>query len=712
MCIEGTYIPTVYASTPSSAAAGVPTARAGVVVVPSPAIPKPSTPVSNVNDNNVQGSTRMSGLDMLGNFFDFISGLCNLPYQGIFNDPLIAAACKRIPQFGLVWNKAGNATTTTYPGCNVQGCQCNLFPLDAEKRFFWFGVWIPPSQPTNVWTWSGGGVCLVLQVNSAGNGIKAGTGAIKLETKLFDFFGNFLCLPAVPPATCAKKKSLEAAVSILTGVGVGFSVDRSLKVDITKMPPLLVNARRRVSDVDEVTPTWTNVGGFPRLQPINLAAAVDAASTLRYTSDKEYFWACKYHAGWAFPTAVTADPYCSKLTAHVWMELLISPTEVLKRLQTKTGASLSPEANKPFQIGDLHFSFAMDATFVFSADKPETLVADVVKCLSPILTFSLFLLLLMIDFSFMLFGSVTMTLGLSKFSAGLFADWVIKLAALMVYFRKGGGGSAFYVTYSRGEAANDMGTIAGPAPNNPMAKEKATELYKNMARDNVIDALSGGEQPPPQGGVFPTGIQIQVYAIFTGCSGTFPNIQCSMDLNNIGFGFKVAICTGADTGFAVFLEKPTKNPQTDESDTLVFCFSDLKEEEKICINLGFLVWLLDVLDGFANMILAVAEGIIKTMEKLGNFVQKLVKSVVNVVASCWQPHVKWFRRRHYCNDYPRRRNCPMDQWCWGIGTWSTCGKNTHGATPFPQCRLWGMNPLCFNEPDRRRRESGGFSLFR
>jgi len=647
----------------------------------------------------------MSGLDMLGKFFDFMAGLCALPYQGLFNDPLIAEACKYIPQFGLVWNQPGNATTATNPGCNAQGCQCLKFPLDVAKKYFWFGVWVPPSPPAGtIWTWSGGGVCLALQVNSAGNGIKAGTGAIKLQTKLFDFIGNFLCPPAPAPIPeCPKKKALKAAVAVLTGIGVGFSVDRSLAVDLKGMPPLLINARRRTTDV-----TATNA---------------DAAPTEQYTSDKEYYWACKYHASWAFPTAVTADPYCSKLTAHVWMELTIALPNVFARPETKPAATVSPDADKPFQLSDL-FSFAMDVTFVFSADNPSTLVADVTSVLSPILAFSLFLLLLKIEFSFMLFGSVTITLGLKKFSAGLFADWIIKLAALMVYFRKGGGGAAFYLTYSRGEAANDMGTLAGPLPNNPAAKSCATDMYKNMGRDKVKDALAGGDEEV-KGGVIPTGIQIQAYAILTGCTGTFPNSVCAMDRKNIGFGHKTAICTAGGGGWTIYIEKPLENPKDGKSDSLVFCFSDLQETEKHCINLGFLLWLLDVLLGAAKMIMAIAQAIGKAIEKIGEVVVYVAKAVgqavvagaqavgtavvaagqavAQAVNNCFQPYDKWIRRRHWCDSYPRRRNSYMNMYCWGKGSWRTCGKNTHGETPFPGCRLWLHHPMCYNDYRRRRR---------
>jgi len=550
-----------------------------------------------------------------------------------------------------------------------------------------------------------------------------------METKLVDFICNFL-----PPKQAL---ALNATVAVLTTIGVGFSSDRSITVDLKGMPPLLVNARRRTTDVT--------------------ATDADAANTDQYTSDKEYYWACKYHASWAFPTAVTADPYCSKTTAHIWMTLCIALPSVIKRPETMpaadtvapnmaaaaaavgataTGAdamttaaaaaaasAATAAADSTWHISDL-FSLAMDVTFVFSADKPSTLVADVISVLSPILAFSLFLLLLKIEFSFMLFGSLTFTLGLKKFSSGMFADWIIKLAALMVYFRKGGGGAAFYVTYSRGEAANDMQTISGPLPNNPAAKTCAEDLYKNLGRDKVKDALSGGEEEV-KGGVIPTGIQIQFYAILTGCSGTFPNSVCAMDRKNIGFGHKTAICTAGGGGWTVYIEKPLENPKDGKSDSLVFCFSDLAEEEKFCINLGFLLWLLDVLLGAAKMVMAIAQAIGKAIEKIGEVVVYVAKAVgqavvagaqavgqavvagaqavAQAVNNCFQPYELWFRRRHWCDSYPRRRNAPMNMYCWGKGSWRTCGKNTHGETPFPGCRLWLHHPMCWNDFRRRRR---------
>ena len=63
---------------------------------------------------------------------------------------------------------------------------------------------------------------------------------------------------------------------------------------------------------------------------------------------------------------------------------------------------------------------------------------------------------------------------------------------------------------------------------------------------------------------------------------------CAMNRKNIGFGHKTAICTAGGGGWTVYIEKPLENPKDGKADSLVFCFSDLAEEEKMCINLGFL----------------------------------------------------------------------------------------------------------------------------
>jgi len=188
--------PPVIVSAPS--AVSTPSA-VGVSVPP---VPKPSVPVTNVNNNDAKGTTNMKGLDMLGSFFDMLAGLCVPPMTGNHADAIIIEICKYIPKFGLVWNKPGNSTTTTSPTCNVFGCQCHLFALDAAKKFFWFGLWVPPSLPMAVFSWSGGGICLSLRVNSAGNGIQAGTGALKLQTSLFDIMGNFLCQGRIKSWPC------------------------------------------------------------------------------------------------------------------------------------------------------------------------------------------------------------------------------------------------------------------------------------------------------------------------------------------------------------------------------------------------------------------------------------------------------------------------------------------------------------------------------
>jgi len=207
------------------------------------------------------------------------------------------------------------------------------------------------------------------------------------------------------------------------------------------------------------------------------------------------------------------------LNANLWFNIGIALPNVFKKPGTKSD-SISPEGNSQLGISDL-FSFALDVTFAFSADNPATLKEDVVSSLSPILAVSLFLLLLKIEFSFMFLGSVTFTLLLAKFSGNMLADWIIKMAALLVYFRKGGGGAAFYLTYSRGEASNDMATLAGPLPNKPAANAAAKELYKNMGKDKVKDCLkSGGTDASAS--MIPTGFQVQVYDIITWCTGTIP----------------------------------------------------------------------------------------------------------------------------------------------------------------------------------------------
>lgn len=69
------------------------------------------------------------------------------------------------------------------------------------------------------------------------------------------------------------------------------------------------------------------------------------------------------------------------------------------------------------------------------------------------------------------------------------------------------------------------------------------------------------------------------------------------------------------------------------------------------------------------------------------------------IGDCYQN--SWVRRRHWCEHHPRRRNSVMNQYCWGPGSWNTCGE--FGSVPYPGCRLLGVNPMCLNDNRRRRR---------
>jgi len=494
------------------------------------------------------------------------------------------------------------------------------------------------------------------------------------------------------------KQTLEAALAIVTAVGVGFSIDRSLLLDLDGQPELLINARRR--DTEEGVDSGVN----PNPNPL----------------PREYFWACKDHAAWAFPSAVSSDPYCSTLKGHIWMSVSIDLGNILqKKPGTKNVASVNkPEADEPLKISDL-FSFALDITIMFSADAPSDLVADVTNSLSPALAFTLFRLLLEIQFSIMCVGSVTMTVGFAQVSGGLFSDWTINMAALLLYFRKGGSGAAFYLTYSRGEAANDMGTLEGPPPNTPAAAKAAEDVYKDFETDNIKDALKGNEVNLVAG-LVPTGVQFQIYAIITGCSGTFPDVRCDIStMTGIGFGVKIAIITANGGGFAAFIEKPIEDPKEGKPDTLYFCISNLEETEKSCLNLGFLLWLLRCLAVLADIMMAVGRAFLeafeevgKFMEKVGEFVGKVVEVIgdtielvvdtaVQAIADCFPNN--WIRRRHWCNDYPRRRNLPMNEWCWGNAWKGNCGgysENGFGDTPAGHCRLMGIHPMCLSDAEK------------
>jgi len=536
---------------------------------------KPTLPVSNVNNNEDKGGTNLQGLGLFGSFFDWISMLCSSGGQS----QTMKEICKYTPKFGLIWHEPGNATTAkTRPRCNVHGCQCHGHPLDPAQTFFWFGVWVPPSPPIlTAFKWSGGGICIALRTKSSGQEIQPGTGSLRFQTSLLDVIGNFL--------GPAKKKALKAALAIVKLVAGGFSTERAFHLNLKGQPPLLVNARRRNNDDTHKE---------------------------HYTSDKEYFWQCINHAGWAFPSSL--DHACKAMTGHVYLNIVVNLKNVLKKKDTKNSAT---DTSKPFNVADL-FAFSMDLTIMVSADQPSSLAGDVVNSLSPVLAYTLFLLFLKISFSIMLVGSATMKLLLKKFSGGLFADWTIKLAAVLLYFRKTNAAGALYFTYSKGEAANDMAMLKGITPNVPAAKAVATSGFKLFSLDKVSDVLkAAGINVPSSMG--PTGLQVQIYAILTGCTGDFPNMKCNLNSNTVGFGFKLAMLIGGSNGYTAFLEKPLSNPTLQKSDTLVFCFSDLKETEPFCLDLGILLWLLDIFLDLVNMVLAVAQAMEKAIEAVGKF---------------------------------------------------------------------------------------------
>jgi len=659
------------------------------------AVQAPASPVADVNNNNNAGSTRMTGLDMLSDFFDWISNTCKPnPKAKKYSEKLILEVCKYLPKFGLVWNQPGNYTTKTVPACNIHGCQCIQHANRADRKFFWFGVHVPASPAGGVagLTWSGGGICLSLRTNAAGTGISPGTGSIKLQTSLFDIIGNFL--------GPAKKKALKAVLAILKTVAIGFSTDHSLAISLEGQPTLLVNARRRNGEVTATCKksacTSTKACGGSGTDKAECKS--DAADSTQYTSDKEYFWACKYHHTWAFPVSQQAQSWCKALNGNLWLHITVALPNVLKKTETQPAASSAGgKANKPFDIAGL-FSFSMDIALMFSVDNLATLSANFNDAIESEKSYNLFLALLTIDFSILCSGSVTVTLGLKKFSGGLFGNWVIKMAALLLYFRKGGGTAAFYLTYSLGSAATSLDTLAMPKCNKPAAMDTAKSLYDQYAADKVKDALKTGGADLA-GSFIPTGLQLQIYVILTGCSGTFPDIVCNFQSKTIGFGFKVALLT-LSGGYSAFIEKPLENPASGKADTLLLCISDMNEAEPACLNLGFLLELLNILGALADLVLEVGQAIGKVFESVGKFVD----AIVGLVGACFPAGNTWMRRRHWCADHWSSNNAfktqNVQKYCWGPLLWINCGDNPssplYGVDALPGCRLWGLHPMCLN----------------
>jgi hypothetical protein len=463
-----------------------------------------------------------------------------------------------------------------------------------------------------------------------------------MAATLFDIIVKVLpCVAGIPPHTCAIKTALELATKMVNFIGFGFSIDHSIQIDLEHMglPPLTANARRRT------TPS--------------AGTEKDGAATEQYTCDKEYYWQCKHHQTFAFPEENFDDgrpPYdahCKKLNGNIWMGVSVDLMKVFELPQ-----SLSPEANKksggrikdenaaklkrknaqnlddtayqrskkvlkekvfdfspePFSLSDL-FSLSFDLNVVFSVDNLKKMAGDMKTMIVPALAFGMWMLLWTIEFSIMCTGSVSFGILLGSFSGGLFNDWYIKLGCLLVYFRKGSKAIAFYITYSKGDLANDMQTVFPIKSNLPGVKEEAQKLHKNFLKDDMDDAMGGADFQVDEFlkvGMLPSGMQKQFYGILHGCDGSFPRISCEtggagLSAKNIGFGFKTVILLGGDNGFSVYVEKPLEDPKDKKSDSFLFCVGALGEE--FCINLGFLLFLLNCLAALADVVLALANWI-------------------------------------------------------------------------------------------------------
>jgi hypothetical protein len=654
--------------------------RAAVVACTTAPVVQPTSPVANIDNNQDAGGSKMEGLNTIGSFFDFVNTLCLMP------NLLIALVCQFMPKFGLVWNRKGDSTNAGYPACNIYGCQCLYHPLDPNRYFFWLGVHIPviPPVPILPFGWKGGGVCMFLRVNTGGSGIQPGTGGIKFQASLFDILQNFVALP-MTPVNAAIIAAIEVATNVISFIGFGFSTDWSLQLNLKGQPPLLVNARRRTSSQagNGCAQNGVCIGG---------------------TEDKEYFWQCKHHTSFAFPADgfdaghPGYDPYCSKLNANLWLGISINPMELkpLKTPQTKPAAADEAEGEqaKPLSLSDL-FSLSFDIHLLFSVDNLGTVAANIMDCISPVAAFSLFTVLLKLQFSIMATGNLHFTLLLGKFSGGLFNDWMIKLGAVLLYFRKGANlNFAFYLTFSLGEAANDMETFFTLTPNTPATKSVAGALHKNFAKDDVKDTLAQGQDSVDAPYGHPTGLQYQVYGILTGCTGDFPHMECNLNSKSVGFGFKACILFAGDNGFSTYIEKPLEDPTEGKPDTLVFCVSDLKEEEPACLNLGFLLFLLNCLLALAEIVLAIAQSVQQAFERVGKFVATIGQHIATAVNNCFPSRSHWMRRRSYCKDFHPYAASEENKYCWGPATWLDCDQ--YGVNPFPMCRLFGIHPMCLN----------------
>jgi len=179
----------------------------------------------------------MTGMELIGKLFDFMSWMCSAALQKFM--PLLKIPCAKIPRVGFVWNELPDKVTATSPKCNVDGCKCDFHPLQPDKKYMWFGIKIQPFEVVSPkpFKFEGAGVCMALRMH--GGAVHPGTGTLKMDTELANLVGLH---PMFPDNL---KVKLQAATKVLTGVAFGFSWDRSIKVTLQGQPELRSNSRRR-----------------------------------------------------------------------------------------------------------------------------------------------------------------------------------------------------------------------------------------------------------------------------------------------------------------------------------------------------------------------------------------------------------------------------------------------------------------------------------
>jgi hypothetical protein len=443
--------------------------------------------------------------------------------------------------------------------------------LSPQKRFFWFGVFIPEIP----FIASGGGICIFTRVNDAGDFIQPTTGGVKFQPKLFDVLLNYFGPPM--------RKLLSLVIKFVRVVGFGWSIDNSLTMSLDGMPPLVANARRRQANDKKCSEFGDELCPADRCVPdsANKSCKQPVGTNPPSVETKEYFWGCSHHSQFAFPLYgfEQYDPYCNKLNGNVWLHISFKADQLFKAFPkgkngpkpdskppvltrqnaqvgekplkrqnaqvgeyknrsdceaacTGTEEGCAPaqcaKFNDPFKISDL-FAFNLDIHLQVSIDDwgPSPML-DMKMAIMPVTAVDLFLTFMRLDFGFLATGNLLMTVQLSTVSAGILKDLMINLGNVLLYFRKAGNTGAFYITFSLGEAANDMektwNSLGDTHHNmgniNSLAESVGDAVYKEMLNDEVKDMLAG-DQPSPFLAI--TGLQLQLYGILTGCTGVFPH---------------------------------------------------------------------------------------------------------------------------------------------------------------------------------------------